>query len=279
MRTVCFDRLQTVRSVHESRNGCAEICMEPDGTRWARLRIEAQARQRELLNALEDSVPVHLENGALELLLPWYEGIPLRQWIFERAPTLGQRRDVCLSLLEQQVGGKLPPCLTALSAGIENLVLEGTAAHLQYLPDLRNWESDIGEPQAVRAVAGVICEVLTRNLEKGPLEQAPVELQLLCLRQKEEDYTGWGQLQRDVAAIPDELPRIRPVLYAHILRFQAWMSRYGKYILRILAAVLLTAALLSLLSAYRRRREPSGPVWQGMPQVGDQELRNGGDGG
>lgn len=276
MRAVRFDRLQTVQLAHEGRNGCVEICLEPDGTRWIKLHIKSQARQREVLNALGDSIPVRLENGALELLLPWYEGIPLRQWLFERTPTLGQRRDACLSLLEQQVElrGKLPPCFTALSANTENLVLEGMAAHLQYCPDLKNWEPDIREPQAVCAVAAVICELLTLNLEKRPLGQMPEELQLLRLRQEERDYTSWGQLQRDVAAIPDELPRMKPVLHAYILRMQSWLSHYGKYLLRMLAAMLLAAALLSLLSAYRQQREPSSPVWQGMPQVGDQDLRN-----
>lgn len=277
MHPVRFDRLQTVRLEGESRNGCAEICQEPDGTRRVKLRIRSDACQREVLNALDERIPVRLENGALELLLPWYEGIPLRQWLYERAPTLGQRRDVCLSLLEQLVEtrNKLPPCFTALSADTKNLAISNTSAHLQYLPELRKWEPGIGEPQAVRAAAAVIREVLTPELGKWPLRRLPEELQLLRRRQKEQDYTSWGQLQRDVAAIPDDLPRVRPVLLSCILRAQSRLSRYGKYILRVLAAALLAAALLSLLSASLRRRNPSGPAWQGMPQVGDQDLRNG----
>lgn len=276
MQRVRFDQLHTVRLERESRNGCAELCREPDGTRWIKLRITSPAIQREILNTLDESIPVRIENGDLELLLPWQEGVSLRQWLFERTPTLGQRRDACLSLLEQQVElrGKLPPCFTALFANIENLALEGIIAHLQYLPELRNWEPDIGEPQAICAVAAVICELLTLNLEKWPFGQMPAELQLLYRRQRGHDYTDWGQLQRDVAAIPDELPRIKPVLRAYILRIQTWLSRYGIYILRILAAALLAAALLSLLSVSLQRRNQSGPVWQGMPQVGDQDLRN-----
>jgi len=80
-----------------------------------------------------------------------------------------------------------------------------------------------------------------------------------------------------VAAIPDELPRIKPVWMSYIWRVQAWLSRCGKYILRVLAALLLTAALLSLLSAYRRRESGNETAWQGMPQVGDQDLRSGED--
>lgn len=277
MHPVRFDRLRTVRSEGESRNGRAEICREPDGTRRVKLRISSGACQREVLNALDERIPVRLENGALELLLPWYEGVPLRQWLYERTPTLGQRRDVCLSLLEQQVEmrSKLPPCFTALSADTENLAIDNTSARLQYLPELRKWEPGIGEPQAVCAAAAVISEVLTPELGKWPLRRLPEELQLLRRRQKERDYTSWGQLQRDVAAIPDSLPRARPVLLSCILRAQNRLSRCGKYILRILAAALFTAALLSLLSVCLQRRNQSGPAWQGMPQVGDQELRNG----
>lgn len=274
MHPVRFDRLRTVRLESESRNGCAEICQEPDGTRRVKLRISSEACQREVLNALDERIPVRLENGALELLLPWYEGIPLRQWLYERSPTLGQRRDICLSLLEQLVEARneLPPCFTALSANSKNLAIDNASARLQYLPEFRKWEPGIGEPQAVCAAAAVISEVLTPELGKWPLRRLPEELQLLRRRQKEGDYTSWGQLQRDVAAIPDDLPRVRPVLLSYILRAQIRLSRYGKYILRVLAAALLTAALLSLLSVYLQRKNQSGPAWQGMPQVGDQDL-------
>lgn len=277
MQPVRFDRLRTVRLESESQNGCAEICQEPNGTRWVKLRVRSGACQREVLNALDERVPVRLENGALELLLPWHEGVPLGQWLYERTPTLGQRRDICLSLLEQQVEArkKLPPCLTALSADTEHLAIDNTSARLQYLPDLRKWEPGIGEPQAVCAAAAVISTVLTSELEPWPLRRLPEELQLLHRRQKERDYTSWDQLQRDVAAIPDDLPRLRPVLRAYILRAQNRLSRYGRYLLRILAAALLTTALLSLLSVYLQRKNQSGPAWQGMPQVGDQDLRNG----
>lgn len=274
MHTVRFDRLRTVRLENESQNGCAEICQEPNGTRRVKLRVSSDACRREILTTLDERVPVRLENGALELLLPWYEGIPLRQWLYERTPTLGQRRDICLSLLEQQVEtrNKFPPCLTALSADTENLAIDNTSARLQYLPELGRWEPGIGEPQAVCAAAAVISEVLTQKLETWPLRRLPEELQLLRRRQEERDYTSWGQLQRDVAAIPDDLPRIRPVLRAYILRAQNRLSRYGRYILRILAAALFTAALLSLLSVYLQRKNQSGPAWQGMPRVGDQDL-------
>jgi len=264
---------------HESRTGLAEVCQGPDGTRWVKLRVSSPACQREVLNLLSESTPARLEDGVLELLLPWRDGISLRQWRYERSPTLGQRRDACLSLLEQQIERNVPPCLTVLAANPKNLVIENTRMFLQYLPDLKEWEPGMEEADAVRAVAAVIREVLALEPGRWFRGQLPEELQLLDRRQTERDYTSWGQLQRDVAAIPDELPRIRPVFRSWLSRIQGWLSRYGKYILRILAAVLLVLALLSLASAYRRRQSEKGPAWEGMPQVGDQDLRGGEGGG
>lgn len=272
-----FERLHTVRLEHELQNGHAEICREPDGTRWIKLCVRSPACQREILSALDGTVPVRLENGALELLLPWQEGASLRQWRYERTPALGQRRDACLSLLEQQVElrGKLPPCLTALAARAENLAITDTAVFLQYLPDLSRWEPGMGEAQAVCAVAEVICEILGPEPGGWPRRQCPEELRLLYRRQKERDYTSWGQLQRDVAAIPDELPPAGAVFHSFVRRIRDWLSRHGTHLLRIVAAILLAAALLSLLSAYRRRENGERTIWPGMPRVGDQDLRNG----
>jgi len=274
MERTRFDRLRTIRLEHESQTGRTEICQEPDGTRWIRLCVMSPDCQCELLNLLGEGVPVRLEDGALELLLPWHEGVPLRQWLYERTPTLGQRRDACLSLLEQQIEGKLPPCLTALAARPENLVMDHGAMRLQYLPSFKEWEPGMGEAAAVNAAAAVIREVLVPKLGQWSRERLPEELQLLDCRQKERGYAAWGQLQRDVDAIPDELPRIGQVWLPYVRRVQGWLARYGKYILRALAALLLTAALLSLTAAYRRWRNGKETVWQGMPQVGDQDLRS-----
>ena len=276
MGRVPFDRLHTVRLAHESQTGYTEVCREPDGTLWIRLCIRSASCQRELLSGLDESVPVRLESGVLELLLPCQKGISLRQWLYEQKPTLAQRRDACLSLLEQQVEGKVPPCLIALSANTENLIVTSRSMSLQYLPELRQWEPGMEEAQAVCAVAAVICEVLSEKAAPWQDKRIPEELLLLNIRQKEQDYTSWGQLQRDVAAIPDTPPRRSSVLYRHIRRAGGWLRCYGKYILRALAALLLAAALLSLASAcLRHAREKNEIVWQGMPQVGDQDLRNG----
>lgn len=275
-----FDRLRVLRLEGESRNGCAEICQGPDGTRWVRLRILSPDCQREVLEALDGDVPVRLEGDALELLLPWHGGIPLREWLFERRPGLGQRRDACLALLGQLIEqrGKLPPCLTALAARTENLTVENTDVSLQYLPELRYWEPGMGEGQAVRAVASVLWEILTSELDRPLGRRFPEELELLRRRRKGRGYSNWGQLQRDVAAIPDELPRVRPVWAAWVRRARNLLSLYGGYLLRGLAALLLAAALLSLAAEYRRRSGDE-TAWRGMYHVGDQDLRSGEGGG
>lgn len=268
-----FNQLYTVRLEHESRNGCAALCQEPDGTRWTKLSLIHPTCQREFLDVLDENVPVRLEGGVLEVLLPWQEGLSLSQWLQEQTPTLGQRRDACLALLEQQLElrGKLPPCVTALSACSENLVWKEGGLSLQYLPDLRNWCSGMTQAQAICGVASVIWEAIAPA--SGWDDSLPEELKLLYLRQREREYTSWGQLQRDVAQIPDGLPQLASIWRPRIQRLKEQLCRYGKYILAALAAVLLTAAIFSLAAAFRQSRKDTGPIWPGMPQVGDQDLR------
>ena len=281
MRRALFDSLYTLRLEGESKNGCVELCRTPDGTRWIKLRLTAPACQRECLAVLEESVPVRLENGVLELLLPWREGLPLRQWLHDENPTLGQRRDACLALLEQQLElrGRLPFCLAILAATPENLVNDGTGLLLQYVPDLRDWEPGMTEAQAVCALADVIYEVLAAEADWGPRGRIPAEVRLLRLRRSQGSYAGWGQLQRDLAAIPDHPPRISSILCARAQRARDSLCRMWPLLLRALAALLFAAALLSLAMAYRRQGGEEPNAWPGMPQVGDQDLRNGEDSG
>lgn len=119
-----FDGLRVLRVEWESENGRAELCLARDSARWIRLRAAPPACQRELLAALGERAPARLEGGALELLLPWEEGVPLGQWLYERGPGLGGRRDACLSLLADLLDSGWPPCLTVLSAREENLCFD-----------------------------------------------------------------------------------------------------------------------------------------------------------
>lgn len=272
-----FDSLHTLCLERESQNGCAELCREPDGTRWTKLRLVSPACQREFLASLDQSDPVRLEHGVLELLLPWRDGLSLGQWLHEQNPTLGQRRDACLTLLEQQleIRGKLPPCLTALASRPENLTVSSGGIFLQYLPDLQNWEPGMTEAQAVRALAEVIHTVLVSGADWARRGGGPAEVRLLLLR----DYTNWGQLQRDLTAVPDEPRRAGSLLRARARRVRDGLRRFAPYILRVLAVLLLAAALLSLVMAYRQWSNKQQEVWPGMPLVGNQDLRNEEDGG
>lgn len=276
-----FDRLRTLRLASEGPGGRAEVCRGPDGTCWVRLSVFSPACQRELLSALDPAFPVRLERGRLELLLPWRAGLSLRRWIDEQRPTLGQRRDACLSLLGQQADlrRRLPPCLTALSARTDNVVVDPPDLVLQYLPGLDGWEPDMGEAAAVRATAAVICDVLTLDLERGWGRPLPEEVQLLYRRLEAGDYASWGQLQRDVAAIPEDLPSMGRIWRLRLRRLEDWLLRQEARLLRALAVLLAAAALLSLLSAYRQWRRGREASWQGMPLVGDQDLRREGSGG
>lgn len=271
-----FDSLQTLCLERESQNGCVELCREPDGTRWTKLRLASPACQREFLAALDPGVPVRLEHGVLELLLPWQDGLSLRQWLHEQNPTLGQRRDACLSLLEQQleIRGSLPPSLTALAARPENLTVTSGGILLQYLPDLQGWEPGMGEAQAVHALAEVIHTVLVSEADWARRGPGPAEVRLLLLR----NYTDWGQLQRDLTAIPDEPHPAGSMLRTHARRTREVLRRLAPCILRILAVLLLAAALLSLAMAYRQRNSGKQEVWPGMPLVGGQDLRSEVDG-
>lgn len=281
MQRALFDSLQTLRLERESKNGCVELCRAPDGTRWAKLRLTVPACQCECLAALGENVPVRLENGVLELLLPWREGLPLRQWLHDENPTLGQRRDACLALLEQQLElrGRLPFCLTILAAAPENLVNSGTGLLLQYVPDLWEWEPGMTEAQAVCALADVIYEVLVAEADWGPRGQSPAEVRLLRLRRSQGGYTGWGQLQRDLSAVPDAPPRVGAIVRSGARRVRDRLYRMEPFLLRALAALLFAAALLSLAMAYRWRAGEEPNAWPGMPQVGDQDLRDGEDSG
>lgn len=281
MRRALFDSLRTLCLERESKNGCAELCREPDGTRWTKLRLIVPACQRECLSMLEQSVPVRLENGALELLLPWREGLSLRQWLYDQTPTLGQRRDACLSLLEQQLTlrGRLPPCLTVLAAEPGNLVNDGTGLFLQYIPDFRGWEPGMTQAQAVCALAEVIYEVLVAEADWARRGQIPAEVRLLRLRSSGQSYADWGQLQRDLAAIPDNPPRAGSILRTRARRARDSLRRFGPFLLRVLVSLLFAAALLSLTMAYRQRSGEPRSIWPGMPQVGDQDLRSGEGGG
>lgn len=272
MPQIHFNCLHTVRLEHEGGLGSVDLCREPDGTGWIRLRLTNPLCQREFLEVLDPTVPVRLEHGVLELLLPWQEGTAVNAWLYSCSPTLGQRRDACLALLQQLLEnrGRLPPCLTVLSAKPENLSVGQDGIFLQYLPALRDWQPGMTEAQAVCAAAAAIGQVLAPE----PNRPVPDAVQLLLRRQAQLDYSGWDQLQRDLASVPDEPSGAATAWRTGAQRIFRRLHRFEKLFLYGMAGLLLVAALLSLLSAYRQQRRAAQLAWPGMYLAGNQDLRN-----
>lgn len=268
-----FDGLRILRIARESENGRAELCLEPDGTRWIRLRIVPPACQRELLTALGERAPARLEAGALELLLPWADGVSLKQWLYERRPGLDGRRDACLALLTGLLDSGWPPWLTVLSARKENLCFDRRGALLRPLPELTRWEPGLAECQAVQAAAELIRTVMTHGMGRHQQRRFPAELRALCRRAEEQGYISWGQLQRDVAAIPDQLSQPEETVRAAAGQIGVRLHRWARWAAPLFTALLAAAALFSLACALREWREIRRPApWPGISQIGDQRL-------
>lgn len=99
------------------------------------------------------------------------------------------------------------------------------------------------------------------------------ELRALYRRTQERGYVSWGQLQRDVAAMPDRLPTPKEALQAAAERAGGRLRRWGRRAAPLLTALLAAAALLSLACALREWRETRRPApWPGISQIGDQRL-------
>lgn len=267
-----FEGLSVLRREWECRIGCSEICTAEDGGRQIRICLYAEEAQQVFLKEMTVECPTRLEDDTLELLLPDSSGVSLRQWLHERNPNLGARRDACLSLLSQLIGERMPPCLLVPSAMEANLMLTEQGAHLRYLPDLSRWQSGLTQAQSVQSVAEIIQRILTEQTNFWQKRCFPEELQLICLRVEQADYSDWGQLQSDTAALPEELPHWSAIGQKIIQRVQQWIHRFSKPVMGILAAGLLLLALLSCISAIREWRNEQRNMRPGMTPIGDQKL-------
>ena len=270
MKQTAFDGLQVVRREWECAAGCSEVCRTPEGTDCIRLRIRSAACQREFLRggALP---PVRLTQGLLEVLLPCREGGSLDCWL-ESRPGLARRREACLSLTARCVESRLPPVVTALSALPGNLRFSGDGAWLLPLPNWGGWRPE-GVPAAPQAAAVLCLELLTRGLTGPRSRRCPVELKLLAARAEQGGYQDWGQLQRDLADIPEDLLPFAHSRRAARRRGAEILRRVCKPAVCAAAALLLAAAVLSLAGAWSRRAEQTRPPWPGMTPIGTQELR------
>ncbi len=269
-RTV-FDGLRLVRREWESGIGWADVCVGPDGAEHIRLGIGDAACQRDFL-AGRPGVPVRLDRGILEALLPSTGGMGLERWLEECAPALGQRRDACMAVVAGCIECPLPPCVIALSAHPGNLRFSPGGAWLQMLPDWGSWRAGLNDADAVRAAA-VLCRGLLVSEESGFRGRKLLpELELLVRRADGGDYLEWGQLQRDLAALPASVPGLRDRILSGLRQVQARLARFVKPALYLAAGVLLAAALLSLAGRYESRRTERDLLWPGMTPVGGQEL-------
>lgn len=269
MSRTTFEALRVIRREWESDTGCSEVCAGPDGVQWIRLRMRDPKCQREFLAGCPP-IPVQLCCGTLEAILPFREGMPLRQWTREHMPGFKQRRDACLSVVAQCVGDCMPAGVIALSALPGNLRFSSHGAWLQLLPDWGAWRAGLTESDAVRAVA-----VLCRALLAPACHQRrwlPPELRLLIWRADCADYREWGQLQRDLAALPEAVPGFRHQIPALLHGVKSWLSPYTKPAIYAVTAILLAAALLSLAVRYKNWSMEQEEVWLGITSIGDQEL-------
>lgn len=271
MSGAAFEGLQVVRREYESNTGCSEVCAAEGGSLRIRLRLLDPVCQREFLSD-GPQMPVRLYRGALEAVLPCREGAPLSRWLEERDPTPAQRRDACLDLVAQCVSGRLPSCVIALSARPENLRFSDTDTWLQMLPDWSAWHRGMGEPDAVRAVAALCRDLAAPAGSHFPYAAPSPEQALLIRRTEGGDYLDWGQLQRDLAALPDCAPAPCVRIISRLGRIPSRLKRFIKPILYAAAAILLIAAVLSLAENYLGLRQEQERLWPGITAIGDQQL-------
>lgn len=271
MSGAVFDGLRVLRRAYACNTGCSEVCAAADGSHLIRLQIWEPSCQRDFL-AASPHVPVRLYRGALEALLPVQDGRTLAGWLEERAPTAAQRRDTCLSVAAQCIACGLPPCVIALSARSENLRFTNGGVWLQMLPDWDRWHRGMAEPDAVCAVAVLCRELIAPASERSSHAPAAPELSLLIRRADSGDYLDWGQLQRDLSALPDTafMPRVQ--VPSRLRRARAWLTRICKPLLYFLAAISLIAAAVSLAAHYRAQHQEQEQTWTGITVIGDQQL-------
>ncbi len=273
MDRAAFEGLRVIRRVYESRTGCSEVCRTDTGELWVRLRVYSGGCQREVLSG-GGREEARLDRGVLELLLPYREGGLYHRWLAEE-PGLGQRRDACLSLVAQCVETVAPPIVVALAARTENLRFDGPSVWLQLLPNWGDWQPGGGQ-DPVSAVAELCRRILTDGYSALAVRRYPQELRLLCARQEWRGYQSWGQLQRDLAAIPDELIPLGRLYRGLIRRLRAGIRRYAKPAACLVTAALVAVALVSLAGAYLTwRDQQETQTWPGVTAIGDQRLDGG----
>lgn len=272
MDRAAFDGLRVIRREWECDTGSSDVCQTPSGESCIRLQVHDGACQKEILRNGARSA-VRLDGGTLEVLLPYRDGAPFHKWL-ERKPSLGQRRDACLAIVAQCITAEAAPTVIALSARTENLRFTEQGVWLQLLPDWGGWRKGAGTATAaVQAVAALCSELLTSGFSRVQEHLFPVELQLIFARLDSGSYQDWGQLQRDLADIPDDLLQLAHTQRTVLRRTAKIGRKFIKPAAWVVVVALLVVALLSLANSYLDWRNGDNNTWPGITTIGNQNLQ------
>ena len=267
-----LEKLSVLRQFWRDSNGCVECCQNDDGEKQIRVSIDQPDLQRSTLLQIEKGAPAHMIGQRLDLFFPWQEGQGLDEWLFYQRPSLGQRREMCFSLMEQMLTQHFPADLTSLAARPENLRFEEDRAVLLILPKLGDWTHEMGETAVVQRTAKLMAESLNRNLLYQMDEIFPPELQLLLMRSESGEYRDWDQLYADLFRIPEQFS-LRPRLTS-ILNRKLKMERFIPLAQRIIAAVLAILALTCVAFAVVRwQKQQTDQKEHGFSVIGQEILQ------
>lgn len=272
--TEIFQTLRVVLRAWESSTGCSDVCQGEDGEEVIRLSIRDKACQKDFLHSADqEKIPMRLEREVLEALCPYTEGDGLREWLCRQRPSLGQRRDMCLSLLAHCAALSVAPSVLALSARTENLRFSQQDAWLLYLPDWSGWREGLETRDGVAAAARLCVEILTEGTSRLDKRRQPDELRVVCLRTEDGSYRDWGELSRDLTELPDELKSWKQL----VTRLRDWLERRTRRVRKpavcVVVCLLLAAAALSLAAAFRVWQNDRRNSWPGMTPIGNQQLK------
>ena len=268
MSGVVWDDLHIICRMWNTPAGRAELCRDGADNQWTRLVFHNPTWQRQALTC-PGTLPMRTEGTGLAVLLPSCCGPSLEQWLERYSPTLEERREKAIALVEQVLEDGVPFWAVALSARPENLCITGTGAALHYLGNPR-LQADPSLAGAVCGVARLCRDLMTKDLPRTPRQHNPPELELLC-RRAEEGYQTWDQLYEDLKALPTELtPAQTPKQLLN--RLLSGLKRWAGPALRVAAVVLAIAAVLSLAIAWRAWIQARDRAWPGMTPLGTEQL-------
>lgn len=267
-----FEGLTLLRRAGQCAGGWADVCRDPAGEEVIRLCILRPGLQKRLLWETPARLPARMEGGRLEILLPLARGQTFAEWLYACQPDLGQRRDVCLRLMEEILTHPVSPALLALSARPENLRLGRDTVQLAWFPRLEPWKTGQDGRNAVQAASRLMAEILTRGYGTWERYRFPLELKLVLLRADTGAYPDWLSLQQDLAALPDDLDPPGRRLRLAAARVQRLIQQMGGPAVQILVGLLVAAALLTLVQTAQARLTGWQEDWPGMDQIWEQRL-------